>query len=173
MRESEERYRTLIKLSPCGVLVNCDERIAYINQAGLAILGAETSSQMLDRSPFDIVTPDDQDTVRARISCIFDTGQSLHRLARKYLRLDGTMVDVEVEAAPMTWNGRPAIQLIFSDITERKRAEEALRASEDRFRAAYRNAAVGMSICDLNGRLLEVNPVFCAILAIAHKSCWA
>ncbi len=58
---------------------------------------------------------------------------------------------------------------VILDITEQKRSEEALRASEERFRAAYHNATVGMSIADVNGRIQEVNQALCGILGYSEQ----
>ncbi len=58
---------------------------------------------------------------------------------------------------------------VLLDVTERKRVEDALRRSEERFRAAYHNATVGMSIADVTGRLREVNHTLCTILGYSEE----
>ena len=58
---------------------------------------------------------------------------------------------------------------VLLNITERKRVENALRRSEERFRAAYRNATIGMSIADVTGRLWEVNQTLCTILGYSEE----
>ena len=55
-------------------------------------------------------------------------------LFEKFVRLDGKIIDVEVSAIPITDEGKPATQVVFHDVTERKQIEDALRESEARFR---------------------------------------
>jgi two-component system, cell cycle sensor histidine kinase and response regulator CckA len=80
-------------------------------------------------------------------------------------RKDGTSLVVEYSSYPIVVNGRVDGSLVsFKDIGERKKAEENLRASEERFRGAFANAAAGMCITDLEGRFLEVNQALCRML---------
>ncbi len=158
VRESEERYRALIELLPSGVFVFCEGRTVYVNQMGAMIMGAKDPREILDRPTFDFIHPDYHDDVRENVKRLLSGGVSVHRAERIYLKLDGTMVPVQVEAAKITWNGKLAILGIFSDITERKRAEEALRESEERFAKAFRTTPHPVGITEMiTGRCIEVN----------------
>ena len=125
-RESEERYRRLVELSPDGIYVNCDNRFAFVNPAAVSALGAASPEALLGRPILDIVHPDDREDGAAR------NGQV--RLERRYVGLDGREFDVEVSGTPITHDDKPAVLTIFRDVTERKRAELALRESERRVR---------------------------------------
>jgi PAS domain S-box-containing protein len=129
LRQSEARYRALADTSPDAILVNHQGRIAYINDAGVRLFGAEDRGQMLGRMLQEFVHPDSLASVRARFAAIVDRGETAPLMAQRYLRVDGAPVDVEVAAAPVAHDGARAAQLVIRDITERKRAEEALRSS--------------------------------------------
>ncbi|MDO8357842.1 MAG: PAS domain S-box protein [Nitrospirota bacterium] len=78
---------------------------------------------------------------------------------------DGSIKDVIIDSSVLWKEGKFTHTRCFTrDVTERKEAEEAQRISEERFRAAYHNASVGISICDLTGRLQEVNQALCEML---------
>ena len=74
------------------------------------------------------------------------------------MRLDGSLVDVEVVGIPTTHQGRSATQILVRDVTERLRAEEALARNEERFRALIRNASDTILILDGEGRMCYVSP---------------
>ncbi|MGB4069094.1 MAG: PAS domain S-box protein [Nitrospira sp.] len=137
VRESEEWYRTLVELSPSGVFVFSEGRTAYINHTGTVLLGANAAQEILDRPTFQFIHPDYHQEVRENVKRLLSGGMSVHSAERIYLKMDGTPIPVQVEAARITWNGKPAIIGLFSDITERKQAEQALWKSRQAIRALH------------------------------------
>ena len=131
LRASEERYRRLVEVSPEAIFIHRENKIVFINRAGLQLFGANTQEQMLGKSLFDLVHPDSQRTVRERIRYATLHGQTVPLVEEKIIRLDGTVIDAEMAAGPFTDQGVTAIQVVLRDITGRKRLEkEILEAGE-------------------------------------------
>jgi diguanylate cyclase (GGDEF)-like protein/PAS domain S-box-containing protein len=125
MKESEERYRILVELSPEAIALQSGDKLIYINPAGARLLGAESPAELLSRPLTDFVHPDFIGNFRARELCLKETQQSDLK-EEKFVRADGQVMDVEVVMAAVTYQGMPAIQTIIRDITARKRAEKQL-----------------------------------------------
>lgn len=158
VRESEDRYRTLVDLSPSGVFVFCEGQTVYVNHRGTLLLGATDASELLGRPVFDFLHPDYHHDVRENFHRVLAGNVSVHSAERVYLRKDGTPIPVQMEAARIVWKGTPAMIVLISDVTERKQAEEALRASEERFAKAFKASPHPIIISELDtGRLVEVN----------------
>jgi PAS domain S-box-containing protein len=137
-RQSEERYRSLVELSPEALFVNRKGRIVLVNPAALQLFGAASADQLLGKSPFDIFHRDCHAIMRERISQVL-AGQRVPALEEKVIRMDGVAVDVEVVAAPVMEQGERAIQVLLRDITERKRAEAALQKTAEDLRRSNRD----------------------------------
>lgn len=138
LRKSEERYRQLVELSPCGILIHSQGRLLFTNPSGAALIGAATPDQLIGHAISEFVHPDDRQVVNERIK-LLEQGHSVPFIEEKWLRLDGSVVEVAVAASPLLLrdNGEQTmIQVIALDITEQKRGQEALRHSEERFRLA-------------------------------------
>jgi diguanylate cyclase (GGDEF)-like protein/PAS domain S-box-containing protein len=136
----DNRYETLVQLSPDALYVMQDDRLVFINMAGARQLRAKNPQDLIGLSINDLVHPEYLKQAKARIQKMVKTGQSAPSMAQKYIRCDGSFIDVEVCSAPFLYEGKPAIQVIARDITERKAAEEALRISQDKYRAAAMEA---------------------------------
>ncbi len=126
LEESEKRYRCLVDFSPETVIVHCDGRVVYINDAGARLFGAAESAELIDRSLQDYVHPDYWERLKSRISHPPALNQAAKLIEEKIVRRDGGMVDAELVAVPITYQGRPTTQVLIRDITERKRAERLL-----------------------------------------------
>jgi PAS domain S-box-containing protein len=137
LSESEERYRKLVELLPDALYVQIGGKFAFINPAGLSLFGAEDRGQILGHSILDHIHSDFREIVQRRIDCLNDNRLAVDRMEQKILRLDGTAVDVEVIATPFVHDNQPGALVLARDITERKRAEQALRESEERYRRLF------------------------------------
>jgi PAS domain S-box-containing protein len=157
LRESEEKYRRLAELSPVAMWINEGGLISYANPAALRLLGASRIDQVVGRRALDFVHPDFHPLVRRRIAQI-EGGQSVPLLEEKYVRLDGSPVDVEVVATPFDTPRGQAVQVQFQEITERKRTELALREKTEELDRYFNSALDLLCIADTEGRFRRLNP---------------
>ena len=127
IRESEARYRNLVEVSPDAIFINRDRQIVFVNRQGLKLFGAQTSDQLLGKSPYDLFHPDYHELIRHRIQTMLATKKSSRAIEEKIVRLDGQVVDVEVTASSFLDQEKQAIHVVLRDITERKQAERRLR----------------------------------------------
>ncbi len=126
LRESEERYRLLVDQSPYAIGVHQDGKIVFANRAAVSLFGARDAAELIGKPIRDLIHPDRRDAASERIGRMLQGEFGLYPAEDRYLRLDGSIFDVEVSATALQYDGRPAIQVIALDITERKRAAEQL-----------------------------------------------
>ncbi len=117
----EEEYRLLVESSPAPIIVHAENRVIFTNAAAAEALGAESPQALLGKPVLDFVHPDFRSIVRERIEAEYGAGEPAPLLEEKFLCLDGRVIDVEVAAVPITFEGRRAVHAIFYDVTERKR----------------------------------------------------
>jgi two-component system CheB/CheR fusion protein len=133
-RESEERYRTLVEQSPRAILVHTGGKYVFANAAAAKLFGAADAQRLVGRDTLDLVAPEDRERIGAAVQQAYASHSSGMGQC-SILRLDGQRVPVESVRAAVMYQGRPAIQVILEDITERKAVEQALleakRAAEE------------------------------------------
>jgi PAS domain S-box-containing protein len=123
LQESEHRYRALVQSSPDAIFIQCEYKIVYVNDAGLKLLGATHSEQILGHPFLDFIHAQHRDIVKTRMAGLTEKLKHAPMLKEKYLRLDRSVVDVEVSAIPFNFNGKPAAQVVVHDITDRTKLE--------------------------------------------------
>ncbi|PKK86487.1 MAG: hypothetical protein CVT48_01060, partial [Thermoplasmata archaeon HGW-Thermoplasmata-1] len=126
IKASEERYRQLVELSPDAVAVHQDGKFVFVNSAGVKLIGAKVPEDIIGKPIMDVVHPDYRDKVGQRVKAIIENGQKVSPIEEKYVRLDGIVIDVDVSSVLTTHRGRPAVQTIIRDVTEKKIAEKVL-----------------------------------------------
>ena len=128
--ESEERYRRLVEMSPDSIAIHQQGKIVYINTAGVKQFGAQNTQEMIGKSVIDLVHPDYRNIVIQRIGKTL-SGENAPYYEEKFLKLDGTSIDVGVTAIPSVYQGKAATQVVVHNITERKRAEAEINRKNE------------------------------------------
>ena len=126
LSESEERYRLLIELSPDAIAVHQDGKVVFANSAAARLVGGDGPQALIGRPMMDFVHPDSRPLVAERTRRQVQDSEAVPPAEEKFLRLDGSIIDVDVTAAPFRFGERPASMVIIRDITERKQAEERI-----------------------------------------------
>ncbi len=151
LKESEERYRSLVELSPDAIVVHHAGNFTYVNPAAVKLWGASGPQELIGKSILDVVHPDYHDHVRERVDYILQFQRATELAEQKSLRLDGSELDVEAIGLPFTSEGRSAVLAVFRDVTEKKQAREALRKAEKRLRTVVASASLILFAVDKNG----------------------
>ena len=160
LSRSEESYRKLVEESPDAMLVHRQGTIIFANSACAKLFGASPANQLLGRQYLDSVHPDDREIVKQRIQEFTYDFESVRRRETRYLRLDGKETYGEAVARSVIYQGEPAVQVMFRDISERLQAEKTLRRREADLAAAQRIAHLGSYEMDLSNLVeFEKNPL--------------
>ncbi len=156
LRESEDRYRKLVEISPDAVFLHRDGKILYANPAAIRLLGASHSDELVGKNIFDFILPASQEIVRTNIRKDLE-GQASPRIELHMIRLDGASIIVEGQGIATVIDGLPAVQVAIRDVTEQKRTEEALRESETTSRALINAPTDSVILTDSKGIILALN----------------
>jgi diguanylate cyclase (GGDEF)-like protein/PAS domain S-box-containing protein len=154
IRESEQRYRLLFDANPLPMWVYDSQTLEFVavNDAAVQHYGYPRE-EFLGMSIGDIKPADDLQAIR-------ETGE-LHALDQprlsRHRKRDGSFIDVEVTSFSFEEHGRRARLVIAVDVTERRRAEDAVRQSEERYRELFENANDIVFTHDLNGHITSLN----------------
>jgi len=158
LRQSEERFRLLVENSTEGIyLIAADGLVAYASRPVSRILGYSIDD-LVGRHFLDLLHPDDRDPASWFFADLLSKPGLAINASYRCLHKDGQFRHLEaVGVNRLSEPGVAAIIINFRDVTERKRAEQALLDSEERFRAVFESALVGIARIDVNGRLVDAN----------------
>ena len=157
LKASEERYRALVDLSPDGIFISQKGIFRFVNMAVVKMLGYCSAKDLIGKPVLEVIHPDFHAIVKERIRLLEQEGIDTEWLDEKYIRADGSEIDVEVGAKVIHLDGELASQVVLRDITHRKQAEEALQKSEERYRQMVETAMEGIWLIDENNKTSFVN----------------
>lgn len=155
LRNSEERYRSVVEHLGEGMFVAQYNRIVFANQQASQILRVP-NEKIIGSDPVEWIHPDDQADVlelRQRLA----SGQEIARhYEARHIGHDGVVRWLNIRPTPVAWEGGMATLTFFSEITESKQIAEALQRSEERYRAVIEHSGEGMLVVQ-DGRFVFAN----------------
>ncbi|HMK46229.1 MAG TPA: PAS domain S-box protein [Methanocella sp.] len=154
LRESEERFRALAETSAAAIIVY-RQKFMYVNPAAESLTGY-SKDELLNMNFWDVMHTEFRETVKKRGLMRLQRGTAPTRYESKVARKDGQELWINISTTIFQYENQPAGLAIAIDITDRKRAEEALRESEEKFRVLAESSTAAIVIIQ-NGRYVNVN----------------
>jgi PAS domain S-box-containing protein len=157
LEESERRYREIFENAKDAVYVHdLNGRYTLVNPAAEELTGY-SRDELLQLSVFDMASPEHIDLIcKSLKQKLTDHAPTTYEV--EAIKKDGTRVPVEVSSRLIYRDGRPiGVQGSVRDVSERRRAEEVVRASEQRFRDLVENANDIIFTCDMHGNITSLN----------------
>jgi len=153
--EREELYRRVVEGAPDAMMVSCDDKIVYANEASARLFGATSETDLVGMSRRPLRIPGEEDAPEMRSSGPGTAGQRAQIEYQKRRRLDGSVIDVDVSSVRILWFGEDALLTTMRDVTTRIRAQAALEETERRLAAAVSNfpGAIYQRLMDAEGNI--------------------
>lgn len=156
----EVRYRNLVEWMPGAILVHREGVIIYCNPAAMKLFGASTNLGLLGKSILDLIHPDFHPLAQIRERAAMQAHrQRLDGIEYKLVALDGSIVDAEVQTAPIDFDGAPAFHTFIHDISARKKAEAEIVATKNKLEAVIQAIPISLFVKDAQSRFLLMNKV--------------
>jgi|GEM_PF-2282629 PAS domain S-box-containing protein len=162
LEESEKRFRTLFNNNPNGIILTDPDTLTIVDcNDSACIMNGYSREELIGQSinilhPEKIKTPlETTDVSKTDLEKIKSKG--VLTIESEHRRKDGTVFPIETSMCMIMIGSRNLVLGIDSDITERKKAEEEIRRSEEKFRNLYENAPIGIFQSSVDGHFLGIN----------------
>jgi PAS domain S-box-containing protein len=163
LQKSEENYRLLFESAGQGILIAKDETIQFANAALADIVGYP--KKVITTRPFiSFIHPDDRKIVLNRHKMRLKGEIPENDYQFRAVTSNGTVKWLQINARIITWDGVPASLSFITDITDRRQAQEELRASEEKYRTIFENAQEGIYQTTCEGKFIMANQAMARIL---------
>lgn len=134
LRNSEQRFRGLVEVSPEAIYIHQQERLVFVNRAALRLFGAERADELVGKSVYALFHPDSEASVREAMASIAAGVATVQTMERRIVRPNGETRFVEVAVSVYEDAGERAIQEVLRDVTDRHQARSELERSHAELR---------------------------------------
>ena len=169
LKESEEKYRSLVENSLVGVYIIQDHKLKYANHQFCKIFGYEPDELLGKITPEEMVHKDDKAFVRNNIAKRIAGKENSLKYEFKGVKKDGSIINLRVLGTRMTYENSPAIMGVLIDTTELKETENALKESEHLFRLLLESAPYPITVIDDKMKHIVVNNAFCKLFKLTKE----
>ena len=166
LQESEDRFRLLVENAPDAIFVQTQGLFAFVNPSALKLLGAATKDQLTGSPVLERIHPSCHEIAEERMRFLKTEKRQAALSEQKYITFDGTVVDVETCAVPITYEDNDGALVFVRDISARKQVEDALRESEERYRRVIENMEDVFFRDEQRGEIVMASPSAAGILGI-------
>jgi PAS domain S-box-containing protein len=122
LRESEEKYRSLVENSPDAVVIYAEGKIAFVNDEGIRLVGAQNKEEIIGKPVLQFIHPDSIASVIQNMEEMILDNNASPTVEEKFIDLAGNSIDVEIKGIPTIFEHKAAVQVIIHDITKRKQS---------------------------------------------------
>jgi two-component system, sensor histidine kinase and response regulator len=160
MRESVYQFRMLADHAPQAIFIQTQLRFEYVNAACVKLYGARSADDLLGKPVTERFHPDFHAAILDRVRLLNKEGKAFSQIAQQHLTVTGEIIDVEVSAVPFEFKGNNGGLVFVTDITSRKRAEEAIRDREQLTATMFAQTTDAIVLVDAKtGRMVDFNEV--------------
>ena len=149
----------LVEWAREAILVHRRGRVLYVNPAAVNLFGASAAQQIVGKQTWELIHPDCREEQRARMQSLVDKVPIRPMVESRFLRCDGSAIDVEVQGTSIEFEGEEAIHVSVRDITARKRSQAQLQLAA----SVFTHAREGIMITDAQANIIDVNAAFTRI----------
>jgi len=155
LKESELKYRGLVENSPDAIVIYAEGKIVWVNNAGLHLIAATSAEELIGKPIIQFIHPNYREFAQGRMKEFTKDGVVLPLAEEKFIRLDGSEVEVELNAMSVRIDNKPAVQLIIRDITARKQIENELLRKNTLLKLTGETAQIGGWEFDTETKILN------------------
>lgn len=167
VKESEEKFRTISEQSLLGICIIQDESVKYVNRTLASLLGYTTDEilQWKRNEFFKSIHPKDKKRIidlATRKDDEFQNG--IRYYEARGIKKNGDIVWLEIYYKKIKYQNKPAFLISFMDISERKKTQERLRDSEEKYRILFEKAPFSILLMKIDGTIVDCNPALTKLL---------